>query len=322
MHRLPRRPRARATCRCCGSSRTRRRCRCTRREQYQSGLALHRRAQQLYDEATAQAQDLAVRTAELREVETAAARRPAARGHRRRAAPDRPRAARQRHPVRPLGGHGRRDRPRRGRAPRVGRRRRSTSGCRPRRGCHSRRSSSCGGRSTRCTSRIRDTVKTLPELLAEVAPPPQPAASGPAAGRGRRASALAGDADHEIARAVGRGAVQRRDPRAGQPGRSSGCATSRPDHGRGRRRRRRRPGRPEPPAAPDAGSSMADGRHRGLVNIDSRTRRPGRQPSRSAGPGSAACASRCACPLPPRRDATGPALIDRPRPDRPAPQEA
>ncbi|MEP6799200.1 MAG: histidine kinase [Lapillicoccus sp.] len=38
-------------------------------QQYQSGLAAHRRAQQLHDEATAQAQDLAVRTAELREVE-------------------------------------------------------------------------------------------------------------------------------------------------------------------------------------------------------------------------------------------------------------
>ena len=39
-------------------------------QQYQAGLALHRRAQQLYDEATAQAQDLAVRTAELRDAET------------------------------------------------------------------------------------------------------------------------------------------------------------------------------------------------------------------------------------------------------------
>ncbi len=38
-------------------------------QQYQSGLALHRRAQRLYDEATAQAQDLSVRTAELREAE-------------------------------------------------------------------------------------------------------------------------------------------------------------------------------------------------------------------------------------------------------------
>lgn len=38
-------------------------------QQYQAGMALHRRAQQLYDEATAQAQDLAVRTAELRQVE-------------------------------------------------------------------------------------------------------------------------------------------------------------------------------------------------------------------------------------------------------------
>lgn len=38
-------------------------------KQYQSGLALHRRAQQLYDEASAQAQDLALRTAELREAE-------------------------------------------------------------------------------------------------------------------------------------------------------------------------------------------------------------------------------------------------------------
>lgn len=35
-------------------------------EQYQATLAMHRRAQQLYDEATAKAQDLAVRTAELR----------------------------------------------------------------------------------------------------------------------------------------------------------------------------------------------------------------------------------------------------------------
>lgn len=35
-------------------------------EQYQAGLTLHRRAQQLYDEATAQSRDLAVRTQELR----------------------------------------------------------------------------------------------------------------------------------------------------------------------------------------------------------------------------------------------------------------
>ena len=38
-------------------------------QQYQSGLAAQRRAQQLYDEATTQAQDLAIRTAELRRVE-------------------------------------------------------------------------------------------------------------------------------------------------------------------------------------------------------------------------------------------------------------
>ena len=38
-------------------------------EQYQAGLALHRRAQLLYDEATAQSHDLAARTAELRQVE-------------------------------------------------------------------------------------------------------------------------------------------------------------------------------------------------------------------------------------------------------------
>lgn len=38
-------------------------------EQYQAGLSLHRRAQQLYDEATAQSRDLAARTRELREVE-------------------------------------------------------------------------------------------------------------------------------------------------------------------------------------------------------------------------------------------------------------
>lgn len=38
-------------------------------EQYQAGAALHRRAQQLYDEATAQALDLEQRTRELREVE-------------------------------------------------------------------------------------------------------------------------------------------------------------------------------------------------------------------------------------------------------------
>ena len=38
-------------------------------EQYQAGLALHRRAQHLYDEATAQARNLADRTAELRQVE-------------------------------------------------------------------------------------------------------------------------------------------------------------------------------------------------------------------------------------------------------------
>ena len=38
-------------------------------EQYQAGMALHRRAQRLYDEATAQARDLELRTEELRRVE-------------------------------------------------------------------------------------------------------------------------------------------------------------------------------------------------------------------------------------------------------------
>lgn len=38
-------------------------------EQYQAGLALHRRAQRLYDETAAQARDLAERTSELRRVE-------------------------------------------------------------------------------------------------------------------------------------------------------------------------------------------------------------------------------------------------------------
>ena len=38
-------------------------------EQYQAGMGLHRRAQRLYDEATAQSRDLAERTAELRQVE-------------------------------------------------------------------------------------------------------------------------------------------------------------------------------------------------------------------------------------------------------------
>ncbi len=39
-------------------------------EQYHAGLALHRRAQRLYDEAQSQARDLAARTAELRQAET------------------------------------------------------------------------------------------------------------------------------------------------------------------------------------------------------------------------------------------------------------
>ncbi len=38
-------------------------------EQYQAGVSLHRRAQRLYDEATAQARNLADRTAELRQLE-------------------------------------------------------------------------------------------------------------------------------------------------------------------------------------------------------------------------------------------------------------
>ena len=62
----PRSTPSRATCRCCGSSPTRRRCRCTPRSSTRPALALHRRAQRLYDEATAQAHDLADRTAELR----------------------------------------------------------------------------------------------------------------------------------------------------------------------------------------------------------------------------------------------------------------
>ena len=46
-------------------------------EQYQAGVALHRRAQRLYDEATAQARDLEQRTAELRQARAPAGRWPA-----------------------------------------------------------------------------------------------------------------------------------------------------------------------------------------------------------------------------------------------------
>ena len=97
-------------------------------EQYQAGLTLHRRAQRLYDEATAQARDLADRTAELRQVEERlllAHQRELIDG-------ERHRIARELHDSVTQyvlsAGHGRRDRPRRGRGARRARLRGSWSG--------------------------------------------------------------------------------------------------------------------------------------------------------------------------------------------------
>ena len=122
-------------------------------EQYQAGLALHRRAQHLYDEATAQARNLADRTAELRQVEERlllAHQRELIDG-------ERHRIARELHDSVTQyvlsAGHGRGDRPRRGRGARSARVPRSWPGWRPRRSCRRTPSSSCAGRSTRCTSR-------------------------------------------------------------------------------------------------------------------------------------------------------------------------
>ena len=72
---------------------------------YATGADLRLQAQQLYDEIARSSQDLETRTAELERAAAAAARAAPAGAARRRTAPDRARTARQRGPVRAVGGH-------------------------------------------------------------------------------------------------------------------------------------------------------------------------------------------------------------------------
>ena len=121
-------------------------------EQYQAGLALHRRAQHLYDEATAQARNLADRTAELRQVEERlllAHQRELIDG-------ERHRIARELHDsvTQYVLSAGMAVEIARGEAEALGRPGpRSWAGWRPRRSCRRTPSTSCAGPSTRCTSR-------------------------------------------------------------------------------------------------------------------------------------------------------------------------
>ena len=171
-------------------------------EQYQSGLALHRRAQRLYDEATEQAQDLAVRTAELRDVET----RLHVAHQRELIDAERHRIARELHDSVTQyvlsAGHGRRDRPRRGRAPRVGRRR-------DQRAAADREGAVTAGRRAAAAGDLRAAPaahrhrQDPPGAAGRGAATPQPAASRPSCASRATSSRSRGDADHEIARAVG-----------------------------------------------------------------------------------------------------------------------
>jgi signal transduction histidine kinase len=236
-------------------------------QQYQAGLALHRRAQQLYDEATAQAQDLAVRTAELR----AAERRLHVARQREVIDAERHRIARELHDsvTQYVLSAGMAVEVARGEAEHLG----------PAGNGINEQLHTAKGLSQQAVEQLRraiyalhqphtDTVKTLPELLAEVLRHHAPSLDGQLRVEGD-VLPLPGDAHHEIARAVGEAlfnvAAHAQASRVivrlrYQP---SLMLVTVSDDGAGDPSELARLLRL-------ARTSSADGRHRGLVNIDAR----------------------------------------------------
>ena len=249
--------------------------------------------------------DLADRTAELRAGRGAAAARPPARAARRRAAPDRPRAARQRHPVRPLGRHGRRGR--RGDADALG------DGAAPvvERLDHRQASSSPGGRRPAAVGDLRAAPAARRHRLDAARAAARAGRAAPSRPRRSPCASRAGRSPCPARRRPRarphrrRGAVQRGHPRPGDPGDRPAALPARAasplsvaDDGDGDPRELRRLLRLE-----RRGDS--DGRHRGLANMAQPGPRTSAARSRSAGPGSAASGSSCGRAAVARRRPTG-----------------
>ena len=236
-------------------------------EQYQAGLALHRRAQRLYDEATAQARNLADRTAELRQVEERlllAHQRELVDG-------ERHRIARELHDsvTQYVLSAGMAVEIARGEAEALGR-----PGLRDPGPAGDREEADPGRRRPAAAGHLRPAPAAPRHRLhaARAAPrgrpPAQAAPVGPGAGRGRRGPAAQRRRPRDRPHGRG-GAVQRGDPRAGQPGdrpaalRADQITVSVADDGEGDPTDLSRKLRLER-------ATMVDGRHRGLVNMESR----------------------------------------------------
>jgi signal transduction histidine kinase len=168
-------------------------------EQYQAGLALHRRAQRLYDETAAQARDLAERTRELRQAEE----RLLAAHQRELVDHERHRIARELHDsvTQYVLSAGMAVEVARGMAADEGR-----ADIEERLGTAKELSAQAVDQLRRAIYALhqphRDGVRTLPELLRDVAEHHRPHLPVTVSVEGD-AHVLAADADHEIARAVG-----------------------------------------------------------------------------------------------------------------------
>ena len=236
-------------------------------EQYQAGLALHRRAQRLYDAATGHAQDLAARTAELRKVEE----RLLLAHQRELIDEERHRIARELHDsvTQYVLSAGMAVELARGDAEALGKR---GAQIQERLGTAKKLSQDAVEQLRRAIYALhqqhRDTVSTLPELLGEVAHQHKPHLHVQLRVEGD-VIALPDDADHEIARTVGEAlfnvATHAQASRAivRLRYRREQITVSVADDGTGDPTELSRKLRLER-------ATMVDGRHRGLVNMETR----------------------------------------------------
>ncbi len=236
-------------------------------EQYQAGLALHRRAQHLYDEATAQAQDLAERTAELRHTQE----RLLLAHQRELLDSERHRIARELHDsvTQYVLSAGMSVELARGDAEGLGE---TGSQILERLTTAKKLTGDAVDQLRRAIYALhqshRDTVSTLPELLHEVARQHKPHLAVQLRVEGDVVS-LPGDADHEIARTVGEALFNVATHASAKRAilrlryRPDEITVSVADDGSGDPKELARILRLER-------ATMVDGRHRGLVNMDSR----------------------------------------------------